>query len=100
MADRAPRGRSTSDFADGGFGRQFFVAFFRFGERPTSDFPFRSLDLQFHRASDAIRQVWDATIATAFAQMPAVFTDHASPRAVIRRDKNARRTRRQMQRKV
>ncbi|EPS1221396.1 hypothetical protein QZN01_13005 [Burkholderia cenocepacia] len=100
MAGRAPRGRSTSDFADGGFGRQFFCRFLSPRLTADSDFSFRSLDLRFHRASDVIRQVWDATIATAFAQMPAVFTDHASPRAVIRRDKNARRTRRQMQRKV
>ncbi|WP_174386473.1 hypothetical protein [Burkholderia metallica] len=100
MAGCAPRGRSNPLCADGGFGRRFFCRFLLSRRRLPGDFRFRSLHRRFHRAIDVIRQVSVAAIAFAFTQIPAIFTDQPSPRTVIRRDKNARRTRRQMQRKV
>ncbi|NTZ87235.1 hypothetical protein FCJ61_30680 [Burkholderia metallica] len=77
-----------------------FCRFLSPRQRPPGDFFSRPLHRRFHRTSDVVRQVSVAAIAFAFRQMPAIFTDQALLEAVIRRDKNARQTRGQMQRKV
>ncbi|WJN77884.1 hypothetical protein OH687_13685 [Burkholderia anthina] len=77
--------------------------FYRFPsprQRPPADCPCRAAYRRLYHAADAARQVSVAAVAFACAQFPAIFTDHASSRPLIRRDKNARRTRGQMQRKV
>ncbi|MBJ9965914.1 hypothetical protein [Burkholderia seminalis] len=50
--------------------------------------------------ADVLRQVYIVAITPAFAENPAIFTDPGSSRFMIQRDKNAWRTRGQMQRKV
>ncbi|QTO19958.1 hypothetical protein [Burkholderia seminalis] len=61
---------------------------------------FHAIRYGAHETADVVRQVSIAAVAPAFTENPAIFTDRMSSRRVIRRDKNAWRTRAQMQRKV